>query len=171
MAISSNLLNQLKKHKFKNGDTITYTELNNPNNAKTPTDIANEIYNSFNSSNTKDQKIILEAIFDGVYDIVENSTKNSKNKFGLLDPKTKVFSELEISNNNKGGIEFKTSNKIKISITINTPEVINKTTDDQTLKQENETLKSLGVQITDKNLKAEDFAKLAEVFNNMAKSK
>ncbi len=170
MAISSNLLSQLKKHKFKNGDIITYTELNNPNNTKTPTDIANEIYSSFNSSNTKDQKIILDAIFDGVYAVVENNVKGSKNKFGLLDSKSNTFSELVISNNNKGGIEFKSANKINISITINTPEVISKPTNDQTLKLENETLKSLGVQITDKNLKADDFAKLADIFNNMAKT-
>lgn len=172
MAISSNLLKQLKKHKFKNGDTITYTELNNSNNTKTPTDIANELYSSFNSSNTKDQKIILEAIFDGVFDIVENSTKNSKNKFGLMEPKTKVFAELEIKNNGKGGLDFKSlNNKVNINITINTPEVINSTTNEQTLKQENEALKSFGVQIIDKNLKSEDFAKLAEIFNNMSKSK
>ena len=169
MAISSNLLSQLKKHKFKNGDVITYTELNNPK-SETPTDIANEIYNTFNKSNTKDQKIILEAIFDGVYDIIENSSKSSKNKFGLLDPKTKNFIELEIYTNN-ASIEFKTNDKIKISITINTPEVITKPTADQTFKLENDSLKKLGVQLLDKNLSADDLSKLSEVFANMEKTK
>lgn len=168
--MNAQLLAALKKHKFKNGDTITYVALNDESDKSTPTDVANEIYKTFTGSNTKDQRVLLDAIFDGVYDVVENVERGAKTKFSLLDPKKMITAALTIKNNGKGGIEFSTDNtNIKIQITINTPEVITKATNPQVAREENEALlKRFGVEIK-KPLKPADYKEIAEVFTNMSK--
>jgi len=124
MAVNAQLLKVLKKHKFKNNDVITYTALNNNNDTKTVTDVANEIYKALMGSNKKDKMQILNAIFDGVYTVVENSSK--KDTYGLVDEKNGEYAELEIKLV-KDTIEFNTKNaKIKLNFKIGTPEVVEK---------------------------------------------
>jgi hypothetical protein len=163
------LLATLKKHKFKNGDTITYVALNNEDDKTTPTDIANEIYTTFMGSNVKEQRVMLDAIFDGVYDVIENVEKGAKTKFSLLDKKKMTSTALTVANNGKGGIEFTTDNtNIDIQITINTPEVIAKMSNAQVAKKENdELLKSFGIKI-ERPLNKIALKKVAELFTNMA---
>lgn len=173
MAIDKNLLAALKKHKFKNKDVITYTELNDEFDTKTPTDVANQIYKTFKGSNTKDQKLFLDAIFDDVYAVIENTSKNSKTKFALMNPKNNTFADLYIKNNNKGGILFEANNtNIKIQIVINTPEVVEKNTPSDVLKLENEILeKKYGISINKPNLKSADYKAISKIFQNMANVK
>ena len=128
MAINTKLLKALKAHKFKNGDIITYTSMNDENDNKTITDVANEIYKSFVSSSVKDKMVILNAIFDGVYEVVENKSSN-KGNFGLVDIKKGEFAELKISLVKDVILFSTTGTHIKLKFKIATPDVVKSTSD------------------------------------------
>lgn len=130
MAVNQQLLKTLKNHKFKNGDTITYTSMNDEKDKKTITDVSNEIYNSIIGSNHNDKMKILNAIFDGVYEVVENKG-SGKNVYGLVDPKKGEFAELTIKLV-KDVILFSakgTNTNIKLEFKIATPKTVENATD------------------------------------------
>ena len=130
MAINPQLLKALEDHKFKNGDVITYTSMNDEKDKKTITDVSNEIFKSITGSNSKDKMKILDAIFDGVYDVVENKSAG-KDVFGLVDTKKGEFAELTIKLV-KDVIVFSTKGagtNIKLEFKIATPKTVENSTD------------------------------------------
>ena len=159
------LISALKAHKFTNGSILSYAALNDENDKTTPTDVANTIYKTFKSDSPKNQQIFLDAIFDGVYQVIFNRTKK---KFALL--KDDQSADLKVTVK-KGTIEFSAEEaNFKIRFNINTPEVVEAPTEPQIMKQENDTLSKYGIEIKNKNLGPRDYIIIAKLFENMAKT-
>ena len=189
MTISSSLLAALKKHSFTGGVVkLSYTELNDATNKKTPNDFANEIFNAMKKGGkTTDKTDILEAMFD-TFTVSYNVGTAC---YSILDMKTKQHSDLSISV--KGPtITFKTEDgNLGIDVTINTPKVsdtnepniskqesgallegygvkLKDKTDAKTLKAISDALILLDEKLIMKNLNVKSIQDLAKVFLNMS---
>jgi len=163
------ILTALKKHKFKNGSVLTYTTLNDESDTTTPSDPANLIYKTFSKSGVSKAKTeMLEAIFDGEYDIVEDADGKH---YLLMNPKTKKAAKLEVADDGKGTLELSANGVgAKFTFAIRTPDVVKQVTPDPVLQTENTDLEKFGIKITRKDLKEKDYLAIAKLFTNMAKT-
>lgn len=135
MAIPQALLKELRAHRFgtaKNTVTITYAELNDKADKKSPTDLANDIHKTIKGSSIKEKQKLLDAMFDGTYTVTVDSNGN----FSVMDKKTNKTTELKITST-KGILEFSASDpKIKFTVKIGTPEVVTQTISQETAAAE-----------------------------------